>query len=193
MSGKIFVISAPSGAGKTTLVNRVVSTLSPHISIQRVITYTSRAQRDGEQHGRDYFFISPQDFERKIEQGFFIEWSTAYGTYYGSPRSIIDDARAGLSCLLVVDRAGARNVLGQAPDAELIWIEVASVEILRARLQGRGDKPESIERRLKLAIQEMKEESNSPFYSHYVRNHELQEACSQLEALIKRCLLKESS
>jgi len=90
-NAKLFIVSACSGAGKTTLVNAVIENLrKKQVPIERVITYTTKQPRAGEVDGRDYHFVSVEDFQRKIQEGFFIEYSEAYGNYYGSPKSLFE-------------------------------------------------------------------------------------------------------
>src|SRR3990167_6495680 len=103
MIGKIFIISAPSGAGKSTLVAATLANLEKEWPIERVVTYTSKNPRNNEVPGQDYHFIKVDEFERRIKQGFFLEWSNAYGTYYGSPRSIVNQVANGYSYIGIID------------------------------------------------------------------------------------------
>lgn len=181
MAGKIFVISAPSGAGKSTLVKALLEEIRPHHPIKQVITYTSRQPRGTERDGYDYHFLTEPEFENRIAQGFFIEWSCAYGTYYGSPRSIMDDCRDGMSSLLIIDRVGAEQVKVQIPDAILIWIDVPNIGVLRERLVARGtENEEQIERRLKRAEIEMGLEFQKPLYRHHILNDDFSSAFLKL-------------
>src|SRR5437879_4794715 len=107
MIGKLFVISASSGAGKTTLVTAIITHMGGHVNLERVVTYTTRTPAPGDVPGVDYHFVTPAQFQEKIAAGFFMEWSTAYGHYYGSPRSVLDEVAAGNSRILILDRAGA--------------------------------------------------------------------------------------
>ena len=91
MAGKLFLLSAPSGCGKTMLVTQIINDLQPTCQIKRVITYTSRPVRPRELSGVDYHFLSAQEFQERITQNFFLEWSCAYDHYYGTPRSLISD------------------------------------------------------------------------------------------------------
>src|SRR6476620_10453002 len=151
MQGKLFVISAPSGAGKTTLVNALLHEVGDSLSLKRVITYTTRSMGLGEEPGVDYHFISVQEFEHKIQQRFFLEWSVVYGTYYGSPASLIAQCKEGSSSILIVDSLGAQTVRAQVPDAIFIWIYTKGIDVLRERLILRGrDSQEKIEKRLLL-------------------------------------------
>jgi len=178
MAGTLFILSAPSGAGKTTLLN---ATLEKVPTIKRVVTYVTRQPRMAERDGHDYFFISAAEFKQKIKKGFFIEYSTAYGTYYGSPASIIDRVKQGESLALIVDRIGARAIKKVCSAAVLIWVYTSDVEHLKQRLVKRGTElPADIEQRLKLANQEIEEEKKEQLYDIYLKNDEFSKACVQL-------------
>jgi len=187
MSGKLFVISAPSGAGKTTLVRHVIERLQETHSISRVVTYTTKAPREGEAvEGVDYHFLSQADFEKKIGESFFIEWSCAYGNYYGSPSSIVTRMAEGHSFVLIVDRAGAQRIKEQIPEVILIWIYTSSLEVLKQRLIKRGgESPEQIVRRLEIALEEIEQESVRPSYNFHVLNEDFYESLEKLYEIFK--------
>src|SRR3989338_2709281 len=126
MIAKLFVVSAPSGAGKTTLVKAALEHLCKKFPIKRVITYTTRPARAGEMDGEHYYFISVNDFKQKVTEGFFLEWSSWYDHYYGSPVSIIEEIKKGTSFVAILDRAGAAEVLRAYPKAVCIWITPGS-------------------------------------------------------------------
>src|SRR3990167_753346 len=128
--GKLFVLSGPSGVGKTTLAAMLFARLGKSHNLSRVITYTTKSPRVGEQNGVDYHFITVPEFESKLLSGFFIEYSKSYGHYYGSPRSILLDLKQGKSLLLVVDQTGACNIKRQFVQAILIWIAPPSIHEL---------------------------------------------------------------
>lgn len=184
--GKLFVISAPSGAGKTTVACAAIEQLRPQCSLERVITYTTKLPRPEEIPGRDYHFISVAEFEAKIKEGFFLEYSGAYDHYYGTPKSILAEVAAGKSLILIIDRAGARVVRQMYTEAVLIWIDVPGVEILRQRLEHRGGiSAEQIERRLRLARQEIEQEQKNVQYKHHIFNDFFDKAVKNLANLIK--------
>jgi guanylate kinase len=187
MSGKLFVISAPSGAGKTTLVRHTIERLRESHAISRVVTYTTKAPREGEAlQGVDYHFLSQADFEKKIGEGFFIEWSCAYGHYYGSPYSLVTRMAEGHSCVLIVDRVGAGRIKEQIPEAILIWIYTSSLEVLKQRLIKRGgESPEQVERRLELALSEIEQEAIRPSYNFHVLNEEFYESLEKMCEIFK--------
>jgi guanylate kinase len=183
--GKLFVISAPSGAGKTSLVNRTLEILGITHRLERVVTYTTRAPRLGDIHGVDYHFITVADFEIKIEAGFFIEWSLAYGNYYGSPRSHVEQLAQGRSFIMILDRAGARAVKQAYPEVILIWIHIKDREVLRDRLVARGqENAEQLVYRLALAQQEIAQEKDEKLFQHHVLNDDFESALKDLKDII---------
>ncbi len=194
MQGTLFIISAPSGAGKTTLIGKVYADLKNLIVIERVITYTTKTPRHGEKEGKDYHFISQERFDELLGEGFFMEYSKAYTDYYGSPSSIIEGLSQGISYLLIVDRVGAQEIIKKVPDVVLIWIKTPSLSELKKRLIGRGaDSKGTIERRLIRAQEEMRLEKESPFYTHYILNNTLTEAVGDLKTIIYRNIRKKRS
>ncbi len=187
MAGKLFIISAPSGAGKTTLIQALIDRYGLNYDLERVVTYTSKKPRPSEQHGTDYYFVSLQEFQAKIEQGFFLEWSGAYEAYYGSPRHLIDQLARGKSFLLIIDRVGAELALKAHPDAIPIWIYTHTINKLRERLVARNTESlEQIERRLERARTEIFEEISIPLYKYHVLNHDFEIALERLFTIIKR-------
>ncbi len=183
--GQIFIISASSGAGKTTLVNELLKRINQY-PIERVITYTSKIARTNEQNGRDYYFISLEEFKQKIADEFFLEYSTAYGTYYGSSRSILDGIKKGKSYVLIIDRIGAQKVVKRTKGAVLIWIYTKDLGILESRLKKRAtENSEQIEKRLAQARYEMDLESKYPLYHYHVLNDDFEVAVTKLEGIVK--------
>jgi guanylate kinase len=184
--GRLFIISAPSGAGKTTLTNALLDDMRPAYALERVITYTTKSPRPGEVHGKDYYFVSVAEFEQKIQEGFFIEWSGAYGNYYGSPSSILDSLAQGTSFIMILDRAGARALQGKIADAVLIWIRIDRIDILHERLIKRGQDSEAqIVRRLALAQQEVEEEAQNRLFQHHIINDIFEVAVENIKNIIK--------
>ncbi len=177
MAGKLFIISAPSGAGKTTLVEYMLKQIKDQYRMFRVLTYTTRAPRETEEHGKDFYYISQAEFEYKITQDFFIEWSNVYGCYYGTPCDVLDKIAQGASGLLIADRAGAKQIKAQAPESVLIWIYTSSIEVLQQRLSERGtNTPEQITMRLALARDEIQQEDAHPVYQYHILNDDFHEA-----------------
>jgi len=182
--GILFVVSAPSGAGKTTLVRRVISEL-PRVHLS--VSCTTRVPRPGEQEGIDYFFISPDEFNAMERAGKFIEWARVHDDLYGTPRANLDMIQRGEDLVLEIDTQGARKIREEFSDGVLIFIRPPSREVLKGRLQARGgDAEEAIEARLKNAQKELDQMS---WYDYIVVNKEIEEATRQLASIIiaERC------
>lgn len=194
MDGKLFIISAPSGAGKSILVTTVIERIRWYYPIARVITYTSKSARPNERDGQDYYFISEGEFKHKIEHGFFMEWSTAYNYYYGSPRAVINEVEHGHSYILIIDRIGAEKVIHQYKKAVLIWLYTKGIEVLKSRLLRRNtEDKEQIKYRLDRARQEIAQELRFPLYRYHVLNDDFERAVRKLERIIWRELTKVGS
>lgn len=190
MAGTLFIISAPSCAGKTTLLRELCKgEMGKHVT--QYVTYTTKKPRHGDVQGKDFHFISVEEFERKLAEGFFIEWSNTYVHYYGTPRSIIDDLHAGISYIIILDRLGARKMAQVVPQAILIWVYVSDVYQLQERIRLRGqDCLEQISLRLSLAQLEMEEEKVNSFYTYHVKNDDFPLALGQLKGIIKKYITK---
>ncbi|MBI2774525.1 guanylate kinase [Candidatus Dependentiae bacterium] len=184
-TGKLFIVSAPSGAGKTTLVNALIKQLPMEHSIARLITYTSKSPRFNEMPGVDYHFLSNQEFEQKIDEQFFLEWSGAYGAYYGTARLLIDHLASGSSFIAVVDRSGAQRLKQEIPEAILTWVHTANMQVLEERLRLRStETQEEIELRLALAQRELAQEQENRLYQHHILNDFFEKALKELKNII---------
>jgi guanylate kinase len=178
--GNLFVITAPSGAGKTTLVKKM---MARHPNLQFSISYTTRQKRDGEQEGKDYFFIDEKAFEAMRANGEFLEHAEVFGNFYATGREQISKQRdAGHNVLLEIDWQGARQVRSHQPDCCSIFILPPSVQELEHRLRGRKtDSEETIRRRLGEAVADM---SHWEEFDHMVINDDLENAASALETIL---------
>src|SRR5262245_48220565 len=154
--GQLFIVSAPSGTGKTTLVERVVKCV-PNLRMSR--SYTSRPARVGEQDGVDYNFISRERFETMIREGAFLEWADVCGSYYGTSAADTETVRtSGDDVVLVIDVQGARQVRARGIETVGIFVLPPSAAILEQRLRGRSkDTEEQMQRRLQVARGEVGE------------------------------------
>lgn len=184
MVGKLFIVSASSGAGKTTLVNTVLQRIQPLYDVNRLVTYTTRAPRPGEVNGVDYHFVTVAVFESRIAQGFFLEWSNAYGAYYGSPYSITGELPQGKSYIAILDRAGAQQALSKFSELVLIWIYTDIVSLRDRLTQRKTETEEQIEYRIRLAKKEIEEESLKKLYNFHIHNDDFDRAIEELEAVI---------
>lgn len=185
MKGRLFIISAPSCAGKTSLL-QALHKGPVGKSFCQYTTYTTKSPRKGDVPGKDFHFVSQEVFKAKIAKGDFIEWSNAYTNYYGTPRSILDDLNAGISYTLILDRTGAQKILKVIPDAILIWVYVSDVRMLAERIQKRGqDSSEQVKLRLQLACQEMEQEVANPMYHFHIKNDDFGKALEQLEKIVR--------
>lgn len=186
IKGQLFVISGPSGVGKTVLTNTVLSEYGDQYNIRRVVTYTTRAPRLGEVDGVDYNFVTKEYFEDLIYKGMFLEWNKWGDNYYGTSSELIEQMKSGVSYIIILDRNGARTVSKEFQDAHLIWIEVPSMKILEERLCNRGDESaESIQKRLKIAEKEIHEELEERLYPNRIKNLYLKDSIAQLLCLIQ--------
>ena len=179
--GRLFVISAPSGAGKSTVlacVRRRIGGLAFSVSC------TTRKPRAGEREGEDYIFLSRDEFTRMIDEGSFLEWAEVHGELYGTPRSFIEDAIAeGRDVILDIDVQGGMSTKAAYPEAVTVFLLPPNMEELETRLSGRAtDAPEQIRLRLENAAREMK---FSELYEHRIVNDDVERACGALCSIIE--------
>ncbi len=183
--GYLFVVSAPSGAGKTTLCGALRGAFP---DIRYSISHTTRSPRPGETHGVDYYFTSEAEFLKMRDQCSWAEWAQVHGHYYGTSVETLDKALSnGRDILLDIDVQGARQLLQRYPEAVTIFIMVPSLQILQERLQNRAtDDPGTIDRRLRNAEKEIAQKS---FYRHVIVNDDLKRATDEfIEIVAKYCL-----
>lgn len=177
--GHLFIISAPSGAGKTTLCRAVRDEIT---ELKYSVSHTTRLPRKGEIHGVDYFFIKKETFIEGIENGKWAEWAMVHDNYYGtSSRYLSKTLDAGDNILLDIDVQGAKQILKVFPAAITIFIMPPSLSVLKQRLEKRGtDSPEVIEKRLKNAVQEI---NSRDIYQYVVINDDLKQAIAEIKAI----------
>ena len=183
---KIIIITAPSGAGKTSITRYLLNIL-PELAFS--VSAATREARSYEQHGRDYYFLTPEDFKHKIQQGEFVEWEMVYeGKFYGTLKSelqrIWDNNQVPL---LDIDVKGALHVKEQYPDTTLtIFIEPPSVEELKKRLQSRGtETAESLQTRVNKASFEL---SFKDHFDECIVNDDFEKACQKAEQIVREFL-----
>jgi guanylate kinase len=184
-SGSLFVIAAPSGAGKSSLVNAL---LQSEPSVKLSISCTTRAPRPGEQHGREYIFLSESDFLKRQQEGEFLESASVHGNYYGTSRTTVSDhTDAGHDVVLEIDWQGAQQIRKHYPEAVGIFILPPSLATLEDRLRKRAqDSEEVIARRVQAASSEIE---HAPEFEYVIINTEFEVALNQLIAIVQasRC------
>jgi guanylate kinase len=178
--GLLFIVSAPSGTGKTTLVERLVK-ITPNLRMSR--SYTSRLARDGERDGVDYNFITREQFETMARENAFLEWADIYGNYYGTATADTEQALAGgEDVVLVIDVQGARQVRSRGLENIGVFVLPPSAAALERRLRGRSkDTEEQIQRRLEVACREVTDVAS---YDYVVVNDDLEPCVERLRAIV---------
>jgi guanylate kinase len=179
--GKLIVVSAPSGAGKTTIVKAL---LARHPSMMFSVSATTRPKRESEVEGRDYFFLQREEFERRIRAGELVEWEEIYGNLYGTLKSEVDKALAGGKTMLFdIDVKGGLSIKRKYPDESvLIFIRPPSIEALRDRLLNRKTEDEAtFKRRMERVTMELGKASE---FDHQVINDNLETAIAEVDALV---------
>ena len=188
MKGQLFVVTAPSGAGKSSLIDALLKE-DPKLKLS--ISYTTRAPRPGEQNGREYHFVDEKTFLGMLERGEFFECAEVHGNRYGTAQSVIREALArGQDLVLEIDWQGAQQVRRLLPEAIGIFILPPSVAELERRMRSRGqDSDEVIRRRMASAEEEI---SHSPEFNYVIINKDFDEAKRDLQAIIRTERLKKS-
>ncbi|MCE0914288.1 guanylate kinase [Pseudomonas sp. NMI760_13] len=187
-SGTLYIVSAPSGAGKTSLVTALIK---DDTNVRVSVSHTTRAMRPGEEHGVNYHFVVHEEFKALIAQGDFLEHAEVFGNFYGTSRSALQETLdQGFDLILEIDWQGAKQVRKLMPEARSIFILPPSQEALRQRLDGRGqDSEEIIAGRMKEAVSEMVHYDE---YDYVIINDDFDVALDELKAVFKanRLLLK---
>lgn len=188
--GLLIVISGFSGVGKGTVVKRLVSDYGYSLSISA----TTRAPREGEVDGREYYFKSKEEFMNLIDYNGFIEWAVYVENYYGTPRAFVEkELAAGHNVILEIEVQGALNIKSQYPDAVLIFLTAPNAEELKQRLIGRGtEEPAVIEKRMKRAMEESADMSQ---YEYIVINDDLNQCVKDVNSVIvaRGCMIENNT
>ncbi|RJQ48618.1 MAG: guanylate kinase [Gammaproteobacteria bacterium] len=181
MTGTLYIVAAPSGAGKSSLVQTLIKT-TPNLAAS--ISCTTRPMRHGEQDGVHYHFVSDADFSARLAQGDFLEHAVVFGHRYGTSRSFVEERLLqGLDVILTIDWQGARGVRMAQPDCVSIFILPPSRKALRERLAARGqDSADTIEQRMAAARDEI---AHYPEFDYLVLNDDFESALADLQAIIR--------
>ncbi len=182
-SGKVVVISGPSGVGKSTICREVIRRLrNAYLSV----SVTTRPKAESEVDGRDYWFLSPKQFRERIDKGLLLEYAEVFGNLYGTPKDKVDEAiKANKTAILEIDVQGGRAIKKMYPDAVMIFIAPPEKKELAKRINGRGrDKLEAAEKRLNIADSEMA--VGRKYYQYMVVNDDLQKAINDVVNIIQQ-------
>jgi guanylate kinase len=186
--GLLFVVSAPSGAGKTSLCRAVTDALE---NLTHSISYATRKPRTGEIDGRDYYFVSQQRFQEMVLAGDFAEWAEVHSNLYGTSRRVLDDMIAkGVDIILDIDTQGAKQIKAKYDTAVFIFIMPPSLEILEERLRNRkSDHDEEIRKRMRRAREEIRDYG---MYDYIVVNRDFDRALTELRSIVlaERCRMR---
>ncbi len=180
-AGQLFILSAPSGAGKTTILKKVMAEIT---GLTFSVSHTTRSPRSGEQDGVDYHFVSVDEFQDMQKQDLFLEWAEVHGNFYGTSRpAVLQQLEQGQDVVLDIDVQGAEIIRkSESVPAVSVFVAPPSLEELERRLRGRGtESDETVELRLQNAAREMKA---APGYDYLVINDELEQATATLQAVI---------
>lgn len=174
----LYVVTGPSGAGKTTLIKRL---LNQEENLYFSVSFTTRQKRPEETEGVDYWFVSPDDFKKRIDSGDFLEYAEVHGKLYGTSKSYVDKALEKSNILLDIDVQGAMNVKREFPDSTVVFIAPPTYEELERRLRARGtETPEDLEKRLSDSRKELKVIDR---FDYLILNHDAEEAYELLRSV----------
>ncbi len=187
-NGALLIISAPSGAGKTTICRKL---LARRKDLRYSISCTTRAPRPGEKDGKSYFFLGREEFKRRIARGDFLEWAIVHDEYYGTPKRFVDgETKAGRHVVMAIDVQGALSIRRRSPGAILVFVLPPSLGALKSRLARRGGQgADEVAKRLANARGEL---AAAKDYDYVVVNDELEEAVSQISCILTAESLKTS-
>lgn len=189
--GNLYIISAPSGAGKSSLINALLADL-PRSEVQLSVSHTTRQPRPSEEHGVHYYFTHRDEFKALIEKGHFLEWAEVFGNYYGTSLPMIERSlEQGIDVFLDIDWQGARQIRKQLPNVKTIFILPPSKAELEKRLIGRGqDSLDVIEKRMNEAVSEM---SHYDEFDYVIINNDFYLALAELKSILIAERLKQKS
>lgn len=181
--GDLFIVSSPSGGGKTTLIRRLLAS-PPGARLHFCVSHTTRPMRQGEQNGREYHFVSVEEFQRMVQRDEFLEHNEVHDNIYGTSKAeVLPLLAAGQDVVLDIDVKGTRDIRTAHPDAVTVFIVPSSVEELEKRLRTRGlDSEESIRKRLINAAREIEEASS---FQYVIVNDDLERATLELESVFR--------
>ncbi|PHM36254.1 guanylate kinase [Xenorhabdus innexi] len=181
--GTLYIVSAPSGAGKSSLIQALLNT-QPLYDTQVSVSHTTRPARPGENHGEHYFFVTADEFQNMIDHGEFLEHACVFGNYYGTSRKVIEETlTSGVDVFLDIDWQGAQQIRQKMPAARSIFILPPSREELLRRLRGRGqDSEEVIAKRMSQAVAEMEHYGE---YDYVIINDDFNTALADLQSVIR--------
>ncbi len=182
-TGNLFIVSGPSGAGKGTLVRAVLDRV-PDVWLS--VSATTRSPRPGERDGVHYFFLTPEEFERRVREGEFLEWAEVHGNRYGTLRSAVEQKVAeGRQVVLEIDPQGAMQVKQQMPGSVLVFVDAPTIDELRRRLASRGSETrDQIETRMQTAMQELE---LAGMYDFVITNDDISRATDEIVGIINSC------
>ncbi|MBF0408138.1 MAG: guanylate kinase [Candidatus Riflebacteria bacterium] len=188
--GRLFVVSGPSGVGKTVLAAEIVSFFSPGLVYS--VSATSRNPRGNEKDGKDYFFLAKGDFETAISENKFAEWALVHGNYYGTPKSFLDsNLEKSISVLMNIDVQGADKIAESYPESVKIFILPPSMDVLEERLRKRNmDSEKDLVKRLSNAKEEILHKTN---YHHLVINDNFDKAVAELKSIFSSYIFPEKA
>ena len=179
MGHVLLAVSGPSGVGKGTMVKTLIARRA---DVVESVSCTTRAPREGEIHGKHYFFLSKEEFERRIAEDDFLEYDEHFGNYYGTPKSFVRETLKSKSVIMEIDVVGALNAKKSFPECVLVMVVPPSVAELKRRLSGRGSETEAqIENRLARMEYEL---SHKDEYDHIIVNDDLEKAIAELSKII---------
>jgi guanylate kinase len=189
ITGKLYIISAPSGAGKTSLVKKLKTEMDKLVVS---VSHTTRGMRSGELNGSDYFFVSVAEFKAMIDARAFLEYAQVFDNFYGTAQETVEDNLAsGLDVILEIDWQGAQQVREVMPESVSIFILPPSIEILKQRLHNRGqDDADTISRRMREAVTEIKHYAD---FDYLIVNDDFNLALNQLKSIITANRLVQSN